>query len=240
MSELNLTNLTGIELTGKVRQTNQGVASDGDDVMLRLNREYSLQVNTREAMIDKWIREGRVFIANNPVLGQPETMSATGTALVLTDPSLRFTVPAGNIVVPIFVQVTSIQINAKKACFAVIANSADSFTSGGDAVLATAKNAVVTPATMTALRGSSVTKLHYSDTSIVEAALTSPRLLKFLKKMGTATDETSWNPEYNILKGDPMVYLVGPASLLVFDVQETAADEAEFTMCWAELDGGAV
>jgi len=240
MAELNLTNLTGIELLGKVRQSKQGVASDGDDVMLRLTREHSLQVNTREAMIDKWLREGRVFIANNPVLGQPETMSANGTALTLTAPSLRFTVPAGNIVVPIFVQVTSIQVNAKKACFAVIANNADSYTSGGDATLTTAKNAIVTPATMTAPRGSSVIKLHYSDTAIVEAALTSPRLLKFLKKMGTATDETTWNPEYSILKGDPMVYLVGPASLLVFDVQESTADEAEFTMCWAELDPGAI
>ena len=43
-------------------------------------------------------------------------------------------------------------------------------------------------------------------------------------------------PEYNILKGDPMVYIVGPASFLVFAVQETTAMEALFSLSWAELD----
>jgi len=226
------------ELTGYVRQVNPGVASDEDESPIRQNREYSLQVNSREGMVDKWTREGRVFIAQNPVTGQPETMSAAGTAITLTAPSLRFTVPAGHVVVPISVQVTSIQVNAKKAVFCVLVSDTDTYTSGGDAVLMTARNALIQ--SNAALRGSSITKLHYCDTALVEAAVTRTRTLKFLKKMGTATDETSWNPEYNILKGDPMVYIVGPASFLVFDVQETTADEAEWTMCWAELSGATV
>jgi hypothetical protein len=89
-------------------------------------------------------------------------------------------------------------------------------------------------------RGSSVIKLHYSDTAIVEAALVAPRCLKAYKKDATATDPTDFNPEYNILKGDPMVYMVGPASFLVYDVCETAAHESEWTMMWAELDGAIV
>jgi len=226
------------ELTADTRQVNPSVLSDDDEAPLRQNREYGLQVNSREGMVDKWTREGRVFIAQNPVTGQPETMSAAGTAITLTAPSLRFTIPSGHVVVPISVQVTSIQVNAKKAVFCVLVSDTDTYTSGGDAVRMTARNALIQ--SNKELLGSSVTKLHYCDTAIVEAAVTRTRTLKFLKKMGTATDETSWNPEYNILKGHPMVYIEGPASFLVFDVQESTADEAEWVMCWAELSGAAV
>ena len=226
------------ELTADVRQVNPLVLSDNDEAPLRQNREYGLQVNTREGMVDKWTREGRVFIAQNPVTGQPETMSATGTAITLTAPSLRYTVPSGHVVVPISVQTCGFLPNAKKGLFCVLVSDTDTYTSGGDAVPMVARNALIQ--SNEELLGSSVTKLHYSDTALVEAAVTRTRHLKFLTKMGTATDETTWNPEYNILKGDPMAYIEGPASFLVFVVAETAALEAEWTMSWAELSGAAV
>lgn len=226
------------ELTGKVRQVNPQVVSDEDEVVLRLNREYGLQVNSREGMVDKWTREGRVFIAQNPVTGQPETMSATGTTITLTAPSLRYTVPAGNVVVPINVQMNGFFPNSKKALFCVLVSDTDTYTSGGDAVLMVARNALIQSNAQ--LRGSSVSKLHYSDTALVEAGVTRTRQLKFLCRLGTATDEGTWNPEYNILKGDPMTYIVGPASFLIFLVVETAAGEAEWVMSWAELSGAAV
>lgn len=226
------------ELTGDVRQVNPLVLSDNDEASVRLNREYALQINTREGLVDKWTREGRVFIAQNPVTGQPETMSATGTAITLTAPSLRYTIPEGNVVAPISVQVNGFVANAKKALFCVLVSDTDTYTSGGDAVLMVPRNALIQ--SNAALRGSSISKLHYCDTAIVEAAVTRTRTLKFVRKMGTATDETTWNPEYNILKGDPMVYIVGPASFLVYVVSETAALEAEWTMSWAELSGAVV
>lgn len=237
MGNLELATLTGINVVGHCKQLNPGLLADGEDGSVYVNRSHALQINSREGLVDSWTRSGRVFIANNPVLGQPETMSAAGTALTLTAPSLRFTVPAGGVVVPLHVQVSAIQITAKKSVFAVIATAADSFTSGGDAVPMVPYNAIGLAA---GVGSPGVTNLHYSDTAIVEAALTQPRLLKMLKRMGTATDEATWNPEYNVLKGDPMVYLVGPASFLVFDVQETTADEAEWSMSWAALDYGIV
>jgi len=238
MAEFSLATLKGIQVVGQCKQLNPGLLAEGDkEAALFINRGHALQINSREGMVDAWTRSGRVFIANNPVLGQPETMSANGTALTLTAPSLRFSVPTGAVVVPLHVQISSIQVNAKKAVFAVIATASDSFTSGGDAVPMVPYSAI---GWVGGTGGPIVTNLHYSDTAIVEAALSQPRLLKMLKKMGTATDETSWNPEYNVLKGDPMMYMVGPASFLVFDVQETAADEAEWSMSWAVLDTGSV
>lgn len=226
------------ELLADVRQVNPGVASDGDELPLRQNRDHSLQVNSREGLVDKWTREGRVFIAQNPVTGQPETMSAAGTAITLTAPSLRYTIPSGHVVVPIHVQTNGFIVNAKKGLFLVLVSDTDTYTSGGDAVRMVARNALIQ--SNQELLGSSVTKLHYCDTALVEAGVTRTRHLKFLTKMGTGTDETTWNPEYNILKGDPMAYIVGPASFLVFVVSESAALEAEWTMSWAELSGAAV
>jgi len=238
MAEISLATLTGVELTGSVQQINPGVARDGTAPKLYLNRNRALQVNSREAQVDQWTREGRVFMASTPVQGVPETMSTAGTVVTLTDPSLRFTVPAGLVVVPISVQISGHHTTAKHALFHVLATASDSFTSGGDAVLMTPLNALINSTTQA--RGSSVTKLHYSDTAIVEAALVAPRCLKSYLKNATATDPTDWVPEYNIMKGDPMVYMVGPASFLVYVVEETAALEAEWTMMWAELDGAIV
>lgn len=238
MAELSLATLKGVELAGQVRQVNSGVAPDGTSSQLYLNRDHALQVNSREALVDQWTRAGRVFMASTPVQGVPETMSTAGTAIVLTDPSLRFTVPAGQIVVPISVQISSHHTTSKHALFHVLATASDSYTSGGDAVLMTPLNALINSTKQE--RGSSVIKLHYSDTAIVEAALVGPRCLKSYLKNATATDPTDWCPEYNIMKGDPMVYMRGPASFLVYVVEETAALEAEWTMMWAELDSGVV
>jgi len=192
------------------------------------------QVSSREALVNQWTADGRVFIAHNPVVGQPETMSATGTAIGLTAPSIRYTIPSGALVVPIHVKLAVLTVGAKDDIFGVLVSEGDSYTSGGDAVAAVTGNAVV-QGDAGALRSPGVTNLHYSDTAIVEAALTNVRLLKIEESQPPATNQ-SWNPEYNILKGDPMVYIVGPASFLVYAVQETAAAEAEFSLSWAELD----
>lgn len=217
-----------------------GVVSENSIGGLRMNREGILNVATREGLVDAWTRDGRVFITNNPVIGQPETMSAAGTAITLTAPSIRFTVPSGIMVCPIHVKVSNLRVITKDDLFAVIATGSDSYTSGGDAVLMTAKNAVIQP-NSAQMRSSGVTNLHYSDTAIVEGTLVNPRLLYRAKHEGVVGEvDAPWEPEYNILKGDPMVYIEGPGSFLVFAIQETTAAEAEWSMSWAELPSGLV
>ena len=202
--------------------------------MTVIKDEYNGQhSDSREGLVDAWTRNGRVFIANEPAVSTPETMSATGTALTLTDPSIRFTVPAGVLVVPIHVQLAVVTVAAKDDIFAVIATASDSYASGGDAVPMLVKNAIINGTSEA--RATTLTNIHYSDTSIVEGALIAPRVLKYQESQPPATAQ-SWNPEYNILKGDPMVYLTGPASFLVVAVQETAPAEATFNLSWAELN----
>ena len=218
-------------------QVSPELAEDGAFSKVYQNREHGLQINSREGLVDQWTRDGRVFIANNPVIGQPESMTANGTATVLTAPSIRYTVPAGAIVVPIHVELSVITVAAKDDVFAVIATASDSYTSGGDAVGMLVKNALINGTTE--LRSTGVTNLHYADTTLLEAALIAPRLLKTMESQGP-TAVATWNPSYNILKGDPMVYLVGPASFLVYETQETTEAVAEFTMSWAELQADTV
>lgn len=229
-----------LDLVAAVKQYSAGLLKDGERGRLRMSRDGALQINDREALVDMWTRDGRVFVANNPVIGQPETMSAAGTAITLTAPSIRFTVPVGGLVVPIHVKLKTATVIAKSDIFGVLATASDSYTSGGDAVLMTPYNAIVQPDTAT-LRPVGVEKLHYSDTAIVEGSLVRPRLLKQEKRQGQAAElDTTFNPEYNILKGDPMVYMEGPASFLVFHVQETTAAEDEWSMSWAVLEPGTV
>ena len=226
-----------LELKAKVQQIGAGVIRDGANSSLYVNRERALQVNDRSALVDQWTRQGRVWTASNPVIQTPETMSAAGTALVLTDPSVRYTVPAGAVVVPLHVQFAVAQVTAKNDLFAVVVAASDSFTSGGEAL--TPFNALLSPNTDAEVP-STVTNLLNSDTAIVEAALVRPRLLKIERAEGLADAVTPISFEYNILKGDAMVYIIGPGSFLAFIVQETTAAEASWSMSWAVLDAGSV
>lgn len=228
---------TSLELLAKVQQIGPAVKRDGDTGLLTMNRERALQINSREALVDMWTRQGRVWHGGTPAPQTPETMSGAGTALTLTAPSLRFTVPAGAVVVPIHVQAAFTQVTAKNNLFAVLATASDSYTSGGEAI--TPYNAVVLPDNANEIP-STVTNLLNSDTAIVEGALVRPRTLKIVQCEALADSAMPNEYEYNILKGDSMVYLVGPASFLVFIVQETTAAEASWSMSWAVLDSSVV
>lgn len=230
--------MASLDLVAKVQQISGGIVRDGDTARIGMNRERALHVNNRSALVDMWTRQGRVWTASNPAIQTPETMSANGTALTLTAPSLRYTAPAGSVVVPIHVQFAAAQVTAKNDLFAVIATASDSFTSGGEAL--TPYNAIVDGSGTGAEYPSTVTNLLNSDTAIVEAALVRPRLLKIESHESLADAVTPTAFEYNILKGDCMVYMIGPASFLAWLVQETTAAEASWSMSWAVLDAAAV
>lgn len=230
--------MASLDLVAKVQQVGSGLLRDGQSGSLMQTRDRALQVNDRSALVDMWTRQGRVWTASNPAIQTPETMSAAGTALTLTAPSLRYTVPAGAVVVPIHVQFAAGQVTAKNDLFAALATASDSYTSGGEAL--TPYNAIVDGSGTGAEYPSTVTNLLNSDTAIVEGALTRPRLLKIESHESLADAVTPITFEYNILKGDCMVYMVGPASFLAFLVQETTAAEASWSMSWAVLDAGIV
>lgn len=237
-----MTNSYQWDVQAYMDQYASGLGADGDSAKIRQNRDHAIQTNNREGLVDQWTRDGRVFMASvSGTLGTTETMSAAGTVVTATAPSIRFTIPAGVVVVPILVQLKVATVIAKSDVFAVVVGDTDTFTSGGGL---TTHQMVARSATILsndAMRQSQVTNLFNSDATLVEAALTRSRVLKHIKRQGqTAELNTTWMPEYNILKGDAMVYIKGPASFLVFEVQETTAAETEGTVMWAELDAGTI
>ncbi len=221
----------------KIDQVSPALGEDAEWEGIYQNRGHALQTNSREGLIDQWTRDGRVFVANQPVLGGPVTMSATGVVTDLTKPSIRIGIPAGLIVVPIHVQLSVVTVAGTDDVFAVLINNADSFTTGGDSVAMLVRNALVNGTTQA--RSSGTVKRHYSDDAITEAALTNPIPLKLVESQGLG-DPATFNPEYNILKGDPMVYVAGPASWLIYLTQETTAAEGNFCLSWAELQADTI
>lgn len=190
----------------------------------------ALTVNDPGALYERWLADGRVFQTGNAAIATSVTGSAAGTAIVATAPTLRYTVPAGLTVVPVSVQIAYINVSAKRNSFAVMTSDTDTYTSGG--LAGSAVRNMLTESNA-AYRTSSVTNVFNSDTTLVEAALTRPRMLKHGLTNNALLGESF---EYNILKGDPMTVLTGAASFLVWLVQETTAAEFFYTMTWAELD----
>lgn len=190
----------------------------------------AMSINTLDAIVERWVADGRVFNSGVPAMGTPETMSANGTAITLTAPALHMTIPSGLTVVPISINIAGIAVTVKRNTYAVMVSDTDTFTSGGEAMQA-ARNMLIE--SNSAYRTTSVTNLVHSDTAIVEAALTRPRILKVAYDNPVNLHS---NFEYNILKGDPLCVITGPAALVVYAVQETTAMEAIFGLTWAELD----
>ena len=211
------------------------VASDGSYAALSMNRAGALRVNSFQGLYERWLADGRVFFSGTPALGTPETMSAAGTAFTLTAPALHMTIPSGLTVVPIYTRISVASVQTKDDIFAVVVGDTDTFTSGGEAMQA-ARNGVVQ--SNSAYRTTGVTNLVHSDTAIVEGALTRPRIIYTAYHQAHGSDlSAETNFEYNILKGDAMVVLEGPAVFVAYMVQETTAAEAVWAMAWAELDG---
>ena len=75
-----------MDLRAYTDQYGDNNVADGNWAAVSMSRERMLGVQTREGLVDRWTRDGRVYITNNPVIGQPETMSAQGTAITLTAP----------------------------------------------------------------------------------------------------------------------------------------------------------
>ena len=216
-----------------IKQVSPDVGADTDSPVIYQNRDHATYINSREGLVDQWTRDGRVFMTANATPGTTVGGSANGTAITATAPSFRYTIPAGLTVVPILFSAYVATVIAKSDIFQVIVSDTDTYSSGGLAGQPV-RNALME--SNNALRSSQVTNVFNSGTTLVEAALTRPRQLKQMKRQGqTAELQTTWNPEFNMLNHDPLLYITGPASFLVWVLQQTTLAQFEYTAMWAEL-----
>jgi hypothetical protein len=187
------------------------------------------------AVLSKWdlfALGGRMFNLKQTTVGTILAGSAADNAgIVLTAPTIRFTVPVGLTVFPYRFQMAVVPAaTSVDHEIAVIYTSADSYTSGGVA------HTPLNWRTDSTAPATQVTKCyHGAATAIVEAALTNVRCLYQAVYPYAAAFATSYEINKEVIWPD-LVPIVGPASFLVFLSAKTAAVSGYFSLDWAEVD----
>lgn len=181
---------------------------------------------------DQFAIAGYMFNVKQATIGTALTGSAAhNDGIVLTAPSIRFTVPTGKAVFPRRFNLAMIPgATTIDNEIAIIYTAADSWTSGGTAM---------TPLNWRtdAPRASSVTNCYNaSGSAITEAALTSVRSLHQAIFTPAAAFATSYNLNVNYaVEWDDLVPIIGPASFIIYLSAKTAAVTYYFSLDWAEV-----
>ena len=218
-------------MAGNVKQQGYDTTPDASTRTIAMNRSGGVVTTDPAAMYDQWLRGGKVFSAHFATEGGTSTIEANAT-VDLTEPLFRLTVPSSKIVVPIYVNISTVAVKVTGDAIFMTTSEGDTYTSGGAApqvnnltVLAAADSAINSAT-------SSCTNVFDGDSALTEAALVNPRQFgsKFFKTGGLFADY-----EYNILKGDPMVMIHGLSSWQIQGIL-TGALECLYEIVWAELD----
>lgn len=187
------------------------------------------------AYITKWdmfALSGRMFNLSQAAIGTMLNGSATDAGgIVLTAPTIRFTVPTGYTVFPRRLNLALIPgATTAVAEIAVAYTTTDSYTSGGTA--ATPRNwRSDNP------RATSVTNCYYaSGSAITEAALGTVRAIHQENHAVAAAFATSYELAINkTIQWDDLIPVVGPSSFLVWISAATAVHTFTFSLDWAEV-----
>lgn len=172
----------------------------------------------------------RMFTVKQTTIGTALAGSAADNAgIVLTAPTLRFSVPTGITVFPRHLNVSIATLAGIDNEFALIYTDTASYTSGGTAV---------TPLNLRA--GGAATAVtncyHAAGSAIVEAALGNVRAIYQDCIPLAAVFATSYTLQYTVDKWwDSFIPIVGPASVLLYLSAKTTANTHYVSLDWAEV-----
>jgi hypothetical protein len=210
----------------EVRQSNLLALGDGN---VPANPMLRMGIPAEATKWDLFALMGRMYNLKQTTIGTAVAGSAQAAgAIVLTAPTVRFTVPTGTTVFPRHLNLSFATAAGTDNEIALIYSETDSYTSGGTAV---------TPLNWRNdnPRSTAVTSCYIAaGSAIVEAALTRVRALYQdvipSAFAGAATDQyvvDKWFPD--------LVPIIGPASVLFFFVGATTTMTGYFSMDWAEV-----
>ena len=218
------------DIRAYVKQQSRAVASDGSWQDAAQFREGGLVTGDITSMYQHWLREGRVFEAHFATEAGFATLE-NNTAVDLTEPFWRCTVPAANVMVPIRLKVSAAVVWETGDEYVLYTSDTDTYSAGGAA--SDVRNLAIVSSTDSALRTSVLTNVLDGDTALTESAVTNPRILD----AGHFLTGGLYLPyEYNVFKGDPTVYIHGASSLCLMIARTTTTVECFYSMVWAELD----
>jgi hypothetical protein len=175
--------------------------------------------------------QGRMFTVKQTTIGTALAGSAADAGgIVLTAPTLRFSVPVGTTVFPRHLNVAFATAAGVDNEIALSYDDTATYTSGGTAV---------TPLNLRtdAPRATSVTNCyHAAGSAIVEAALTNVRAIYQDVIPLAFAFATSYHLMYTIDKWfDSFIPIVGPASVLLYLSAKTTANTHYVSLDWAEV-----
>ena len=218
-------------MSGKLIVRQDGLLSlgDGNEIdwpALRMGHPY---------FATKWdalALAGRMFNLKQTTVGTAVAGSAQAAAgIVLTAPSIRFTVPTGKTVFPRRFNLTLYSAAGTENEIAVAYTSTDTYTSGGTAV---------TPLnwrTDSSAAATSVTNCYIAaGSAIVEAALVGVRALYQDVVPLAFAFATSYKLSHIVdVAWDDLHPIVGPASFLIWVSAIATASTMAFNLDWAEV-----
>lgn len=218
------------QITGIAQQQGRAISADGTPVNPYFNRGGAIGTSSIQSLYDQWLRAGKVFEAHFATEGGTATIE-NNTAIDLTEPFFRLTVPATKVVVPIQVKIAPALVWETADEVVLYAADTDTYSSGGAAT--DVRSMFISNQGLKNPVSSAVTSVFDGDSVLTEAALTNPRIIDVA---GFLTGGLHVPYEYNILKGDPWAFINGPASFAVAVSRTTTTLEVLYTVKWAELD----
>jgi hypothetical protein len=218
------------DIRGFIQQQSRGVTPDGTWNNAYRNRGGQLEVNSLQGMYDSWLRAGRVFSAHFATEGGFATLE-NNTAVDLTEPFWRATVPAATVMVPIKIKVVPAVVWETGDEYILYTSDTDTYTTGGAA--SDVRGLFIDNQGSGNPLSSTLTSVYDGDSALTEGAVTNPRILDF----GHFLTGGLYLPyEYNIFKGDPWTMIHGPASICLMIARTTTTIECAYSVIWAELD----
>lgn len=218
------------ELGGAIQQQTYTVASDGTTRTVAMNRSGGLVVSSPQAMYDQWLRAGKVFEAHFATEGGTATVE-NNTAVDLTEPFFRATVPSSKICVPIMIKVQPAVVWETGDEVIAFTSDTDTYNAGGAAP--DIRNMAAVSSVDSSLGSSALTNVFDGDSVLTEDALTNPRIFDSWVAL---TGGLHVPYEYNILKGNPPIFIHGESSWGIAIARTTTTVEVYYNVIWAELD----
>lgn len=219
------------DIAVRVQQQSDSIALDGTGVTtVRGDREGAMFGGTIEEKYRQWLVAGRVFEAHASG-ADLQALAEIGVKLNFPEPYWRASVPSSIVVVPIRVKVSPLVIWVTASEIALWTSDTDTFNTGGAA--SDVNNMASVASIDSALGSVASTNILDGQSALTEDALTNPRIIDMHV---VSTGSLSVPYEYNILKGDPMTMIHGPAAWGIVVAPGGSAIECMYSVTWAELD----
>lgn len=219
------------ELGLNIQQQGYSVSSDGGAVRsAQGTRSGGLYV---AELYDQWLRAGRVYGVGGSDTQVGTSTLENNTGIDLTEPFFMIDVPSSITLVPIRFKAQKDAVWETGDEIVVYASDATGVSAGGDDLSATIQSFAVPGSSDSDIRSTSITDIYDGDAALTMAAVSNVRVIDVTNRL---TGDLYSPYEYNILKGDPMIMIHGPAAFAVMMANTTTTAEVLYTCQWAELD----